>query len=86
MVKGISRQVIVIHSPDPKLFEEAIFILKDDAVRAGGVTEDLLMREANRLIQGNTPLEKVKYTFRGPVWAMAGAAFTAVVWMVSTLL
>ena len=27
MVKGISRQVIVVHSPDPKLFEQAIFIL-----------------------------------------------------------
>ena len=29
MVKGVSRQVIVVHSPDPKLFEQAIFILKD---------------------------------------------------------
>ena len=29
MVKGISRQVIVVHAPDPKLFEQAIFILKD---------------------------------------------------------
>ena len=28
MVKGISKQVIVVHSPDPKLFEQAIFILK----------------------------------------------------------
>ena len=27
MVKGISRQVIVVHAPDPKLFEQAIFIL-----------------------------------------------------------
>ena len=31
MVKGISRQVIVVHAPDPKLFEQAIFILKDTA-------------------------------------------------------
>ena len=31
MVKGISRQVILVHSPDPKLFEQAIFILRDDA-------------------------------------------------------
>ena len=35
MVKGISRQVILVHSPDPKLFEEAIFILKDEAVEKG---------------------------------------------------
>ena len=32
MVKGISRQVIVVHAPDPKLFEQAIFILKENAV------------------------------------------------------
>ena len=32
MVKGISKQVIVVQSPDQKLFDQAIFILKDDAV------------------------------------------------------
>ena len=34
MVKGISRQVIVVQSPDPKLFDQAIFILRDDVGRA----------------------------------------------------
>ena len=29
MVKGITRQVILVKSPDPKLFEEAIFIVKE---------------------------------------------------------
>ena len=27
MVKGISKQVIVVHAPEPQLFEQAIFIL-----------------------------------------------------------
>ena len=31
MVKGITRQVILVKSPDPKLFEEAIFIVKEEA-------------------------------------------------------
>ena len=31
MVKGISRLVIVVRSPDPKLFEQAIIILREDA-------------------------------------------------------
>ena len=44
MVKGVSRQVIVVHSPDPKLFEQAIFILKDKAV-GEGITDELLMKE-----------------------------------------
>ena len=30
LVKGISRRVIVVDSPDPKLFEQAIFIVKND--------------------------------------------------------
>ena len=34
MVKGISRQVIVVQSPEPKMFEQAIFILKDEAIGA----------------------------------------------------
>jgi len=37
VVKGISRQVIVVHSPDKALFDQAIFILKDKAV-AGTVS------------------------------------------------
>ena len=36
MVKGITRQVILVKSPDPKLFE-AIFIVKEEALaREGG--------------------------------------------------
>ena len=43
MVKGVSRQVIVVRSPDEKLFEQAIFILKEDAP---GVTDEELLRQA----------------------------------------
>ena len=39
MVKGISRRVIVVKSPDPRLFEEAIFIVKEEAFQRGGVSE-----------------------------------------------
>ena len=45
MVKGVSRQVIVVKSPDRKLFEQAIFILREDAE---GVTDEQLLREAKR--------------------------------------
>ena len=61
MVKGISRQVIVVQSPDPKLFEQAIFILKDDAVGKAGVTEEMLLKEANRII--NRPVTSKKFRF-----------------------
>lgn len=83
MVKGISRQVIVLHSPDPKLFDQAIFILKDKAVEQG-VTEEALMKEANRLIGTHTGKRPKLYLY-GPVWACGGAVVTGLVWLLTTL-
>lgn len=40
MVKGINRQVIVVRSPDPSLFEQAIFLLRPDAPESCNVTQD----------------------------------------------
>ena len=85
MVKGISRQVIVVHSPDPKLFEQAIFILKDEAVGREGVTDELLLKEAKRIL--NTPdRKKRKLYLYGPVWACGGALVTGLIWLMTVLL
>lgn len=86
MVKGISRQVIVVHSPDPKLFEQAIFILKDEAVGQEGVTDDALLKEAKRLINGMDRRKKSRFYMAGPVWACGGALLTAIIWIVTALL
>ena len=84
MVKGISRQVIVVHSPDQKLFEQAIFILRDGAVKDEGVTDEALLKEAKRLIrQGSLSGPREKW---GPVWAAGGAALTALVWLLTSFL
>jgi hypothetical protein len=85
MVKGISRQVIVVHSPDPKLFEQAIFILKDEAV-AGGVTDELLLKEAQQAVRGSVAQKKRGLRYYGPVWAAGGAMLTGVAWLISSLL
>ena len=84
MVKGVSRQVIVVQSPEPKLFEQAIFILKEDAVGQEGVTDELLMKEARRLIQSPESRKRRLYYY-GPVWACGGAVVTGLVWLISTL-
>lgn len=85
MVKGISRQVILVHSPDPKLFEQAIFILKDTAV-AEGVSEDSLVKEAERVIRSGVPEKKFGLFRYGAVWALFGALFTGAVWAATILL
>lgn len=83
MVKGVSKQVIVVQSPDKKLFEQAIFILKDEAV-AQGVTEDLLLREARKTICSTGKRRRLRYY--GPVWACGGAMVTAAVWLLTILI
>ena len=84
MVKGISRQVILVHSPDPKLFEQAIFILKDEAVEKG-ITEEALLKEAQSLIRSGQGRKKKRH-FYGPLWACGGAVVTGLAWMLTLLL
>jgi len=52
MVKGISKRVIVVRSPDPRIFEEAIFIVKEDIMTKDGVSSDQLLQEAQRVADG----------------------------------
>ena len=50
MVKGITRQAVVVRTPDPELFEQAIFIVRCE-VRDGVSQEDILrqaQQEAGR--------------------------------------
>ncbi len=85
MVKGISRQVIVVNSPDPRLFEQAIFILKDEAV-AQGITEQMLLKEAKQAVHAPVRHGRRKPSMYGPVWAAGGAAVTAMVWLISSMI
>ena len=85
MVKGTSKQVIVVQSPDPKLFEQAIFILREEAVRQGGISEEALLREANMLIRKKEGAALKRWQ-HGPVWACAGALATGLLWLLSRLL
>ena len=83
MVKGISRQVIVVQSPDQKLFDQAIFILNDNAVGKEGVTDEMLLKAADKLLR--TPTNKRSLTHYGAFWATAGAVLTGLAWLVTTL-
>ncbi len=86
MVKGISRQVIVVQAPEPKMFEQAIFILKDEALGKEGITEDVLLKEANRLLSASRPQSHKGNFIAGPVWACGGALITGIVWLLSVLI
>ena len=86
MVKGISRQVIVVQSPEPKFFEQAIFILNENAV-GEGITEEVLLREAKQAIRGHDKAAKKRHFYLyGAVWATGGALLTGLVWLMTALL
>ena len=82
MVKGITKQVIVVHTPDPKLFEQAIFILKED-VAEKGITDEELLREAKAVIREDRLSPDKLLNF---VWALVGASLTGLAWAISMLL
>lgn len=85
MVKGISRQVIVVQSPEPKLFEQAIFILRDDALKEG-VTDDALLKEAQQILRSGDGKQKKRHLYLyGAVWAAGGAVLTGLAWLVTVL-
>ena len=81
MVKGVSRQVILVRPPEPKLFEQAIFILRDDLPREG-ITDEMLLQEAKVAARA----QRLPLLGSGPVWACGGAACTALIWLLCALL
>ena len=84
MVKGISRQVIVVHSPDPKLFEQAIFIIRADAIGREGVTDATLLKEAKRLVGNHGG--KTAPMVPGLAWSLLGAMVTSLIWLITSLI
>jgi len=46
MVKGISRRVVVVKAPIGSIFDEAIFIMRDDCSSADGIDAEKILREA----------------------------------------
>lgn len=52
VIKGTTRNVIVVKSPDPKVFDEAIFIVREDYMRSGGLSRTQLLDDARKAADG----------------------------------
>ena len=83
MVQGVSRQVIVVRSPDPRLFEQAIFIVKENAF-GSGVSADAVVQEAQRVARGyirqNTKTKGAKGALYRLLYFLLGALLSSGVW------
>ncbi len=89
-VKGVSRRVIVVRSPDQRFFEQAIFLLREDALHANAVTEEQVVRQARqaaaqyvqRTAQSPLPRRRVP----GLAWFLLGAWTVGLAWCVTLFL
>ena len=88
MVKGITRRVVVIKSPEQHIFDEAIFIVKEDALHRG-VTNSEILREAQDAASNYMKSREEKGRLSdlpAPFFAVLGAAATGLLWLLSSII
>ena len=90
MVKGMSRRVVVLDSPDQKFFEQAIFIVRNDAA-GEGVTAKELVEEAKKVARSYAGSDRGTFgklwrEWSPAVYTLVGAACIGLIWLLVTLL
>ena len=92
MVKGVSRQVIVVRQPDTKLFEQAIFLLREEALGREGVTDQQVLKEACQVAdqyvrtRANGAKKPRRLRLQGLCWMLIGSGVTGLAWLLSFLI
>ena len=86
MANGISRRVVVVDSPDPQIFEQAIFIIRNDAAAGpGGAASQQVVDQAVRLARNyahtHSPPPRGRKGAPPWLWSLAGAAAIGLVWL-----
>ena len=89
MVIGISRRVVVVDSPDQRYFEQAIFIVRNDAA-GEGVTAQALVEEARRVARNYAGGDHGRFSrawreLTPAVYTLIGAGGIGLVWMLASL-
>ena len=50
MVKGVTKRVVVVRCPDTRFFDQAIFMVREDAI--AGMDPETVLKEACRAADG----------------------------------
>ena len=90
MVKGISRRVVVVDAPDPRFFEQAIFIVRNETV-GEGVSSQALVEEARRVASKYAAGERCRFlrgldSLHPLVYALMGGGITGLAWLLVSVL
>ena len=87
MVKGTTRQVIVVRPQESDLFEQAIFILREDALGKDGMSDRAILRQAQQAAGSYVPAGKRRALPLGKaLWAAGGALVTGLAWLLTVIL
>ena len=90
MVKGISRRVIVVESPDPRVFDQAIFILRNDVLGEDGVSSRQLVDQAVRIAKSYPRTRGLpppnRHRLSPIIAASLGGGLMGLVWLAAALL
>ena len=88
MVKGISRRVVVVDSPDQRFFEQAIFIVRNDAA-GEGVSSRELVEEARRVAKsysgGGSRWSHTLRDLSPALYTLLGAGGIGLFWVISVM-
>ncbi len=83
MVKGVARRVVVVKSPDPKQFEQAIFLLREDAL-SDETPEEQVLRQAqqvaNEYLRQAAPRRRGRRYLSPVLFTLAGALTASLFW------
>ncbi len=77
MLKGVAKRVVVIRSPDPKVFEQAFFIVREDVKHPDGVSGEEIVRQAQRIADRYVKshrLRRLRHVRLAAILALAAAA------------
>ena len=88
MIKGTHRHMVILKNTESPLFEEAYFILRDQANPTDCRSD--MVAEANRIITANTlsptrkpKHEKIKYRLCFLLGALVGSGVTAMLFIIT---
>ena len=82
MVKGVTRQVILVEPTDRQRFEKAIFILRD----GGRESAEELLQQAREIAAGAMGAGRTPRRLPGWAYLLAGAACMGAVWLAVSLI
>ena len=89
MVKGLSRRAVLVRFPETGLFEEAVFVVREDRLSARGVSAEQVISEACQIAQNHHPKTRAARKRAGlwppAVYTALGAIAVGAVWALSVI-